>query len=43
MRTAWIVWCVLWAFFWITFGWFFLPVINLFLLAGASWPLGLRT
>jgi hypothetical protein len=29
MRTGWVVWCVLWAFFWITIGWLIFPVINL--------------
>jgi hypothetical protein len=29
MRTGWVVWCVLWAFFWITVGWLIFPVINL--------------
>jgi hypothetical protein len=27
-RAAWMIWCALWALFWITAGWFILPVIN---------------
>jgi hypothetical protein len=30
-RVLWIGWCTLWAVFWITLGWLFLPGINVFL------------
>jgi hypothetical protein len=29
-RLFWLIWCLLWAAFWITAGWFVLPVINTF-------------
>ena len=28
-RAAWIIWCVAWALFWITAGWFIIPLVNL--------------
>lgn len=30
-KTAWFWWCFAWALFWITLGWFILPLINVFL------------
>jgi hypothetical protein len=30
-RALWIAWCILWALFWITVGWLFLPLLNVVL------------
>lgn len=29
----WFMWCLFWSIFWLTIGWFILPVINLLLFA----------
>jgi Flp pilus assembly protein TadB len=32
-RVVWLIWCVLWAIFWITVGWLLLPLVNVVLCA----------
>lgn len=34
-RTLWIMFCLGWVGFWLIFGWFFLPVINVMLALGS--------
>ena len=34
-RMLWLLFCLAWAGFWLTFGWVFVPFLNLFLAAGS--------
>lgn len=36
IKIAWLVWCILWMFFWITVGWILVPV-NPLMFAVSAW------
>lgn len=33
VKLAWLIWCIMWAFFWMTIGWILLPLNIMFFMA----------